>query len=110
MPSASQGQAGMLLMNATTHAFAATGNSLTVTLDGPLRVFAMQTVCTGGATISIKLQGSINGVDFADLATSTSATGDTQYAVDKPCVYVRASVTITAGVTPTAKVWFAATA
>lgn len=64
---------------------------------------AMHTVVTGGPTgVSIKLQGSLDGANWYDLATSTSTTGDYQTAVDKPARYLRVNLgTLTGGTSPT---------
>lgn len=64
---------------------------------------AIQTVVTGAPTaVSIKLQGSLDGANWYDLATSTSTTGDYQTAIDKPARFVRANLgTLTGGTAPT---------
>lgn len=95
---------------AAQHHFTATGTSVVADLPCAMRTFTMQTLCTGSATISNKLQGSVDGENWFDIATSTSATGDAVHGVDKPANYLRASVTITGGTAPTVKVWVAATA
>lgn len=100
-----------LAASASVHQFTATGTSVVGILPSVMKTFTMQTVATGGATVSVKLQGSVNGTDWFDLATSTSATGDAQHAVDKPARYVRANLgTLTGGTAPTVRVWVAAVA
>jgi hypothetical protein len=87
----------------------ATGTSAVCELEQICKVFTMQTVATGGATVSITLQGSLDGTNWTTLATSTSATGDQQYAVDKPQKYLRVNLgTLTGGTAPTVTAYVAA--
>lgn len=69
--------------------------------------FTVQTVVTGAPTaVSLTLQGSLDGTNWTTLATSTSTTGDQQYAVDKPQRYIRANLgTLTGGTAPTVTVY-----
>lgn len=81
----------------------------TITLERALSNFTVQTVVTGGPTaVSLKLQGSLDGSNWSDLATSTSTTGDQQYVVDKPQKYLRANLgTLTGGASPKVTVYVA---
>lgn len=89
---------------------AATGAGSAVDLGFARGTFTTQTVVTGApASVSCKLQGSLDGTNWSDLTTSTSTTGDQQYAVDKPQKYVRANLgTLTGGTAPTVTVYVAA--
>lgn len=82
-------------------AVAVTGTSAAIDLGTARSNHTMQTVVTGGPTVSAILQGSLDGANWATLATSTSATGDMQHAVDKPVRYLRVAVTLTGGTAPT---------
>ena len=86
------------------------GAGAAVNLTFIRRLFTMQTVVTGAPTaVSCKLQGSLDGVNWSDLATSSSTTGDQQYVVDKPQKYIRANLaTLTGGTAPTVTVLVAA--
>lgn len=89
----------------------ATGASAATRLAEPLGTFTVQTVLSGGTAvtaISITLQGSLDGTNWTTLATSTSLTGDQQYAVDKPQNYIRANwASVTATANPTLTVYVA---
>lgn len=100
-----EGYANSLLNKVTT-----TGASAAVLLESPMSLFTMQTVVTGAPTgVSCTLQGSLDGTNWTTLATSTSTTGDQQYAVDKPQRYIRANLgTLTAGTAPTVTAYVAA--
>lgn len=53
-------------------------------------------------TVSVTLQGSLDGVNWFVLATSSSTTGDYQSVADKPVFFVRANLaTLTGGTSPT---------
>lgn len=82
---------------------AATGATPWADLYACYRVFTLQTVVTGAPTgVSCVLEGSLDGVTPFVLATSTSTTGDVQFAIDKPAQYVRVNLgTLTAGTAPT---------
>lgn len=73
-----------------------------VDLEKAFSKFGIQTVVTGAPTaISATLQGSLDGVNFYVLATSTSTTGDYQTAVDKPTRWLKVNLgTLTGGTTP----------
>ena len=83
-------------------AVAVTSTSATIDLGTARSNHTMQTVVTGGPTVSATLQGSLDGTNWVTLATSTSATGDMQHAVDKPVRYLRVVLgTFTGGTAPT---------
>jgi len=88
----------------------AAGAGATEALTSPLSTFTMQTVVTGAPTaVSVTLEGSLDGSNWTTIATSTSTTGDQQYAVDKPQTYVRANLgTLTGGTSPVVTVYLAA--
>lgn len=96
---------GVLLEGAT-----AVGAGTTFNLSAVRSKFTMVSAVTGAPTgVSLTLEGSIDGSTWYVLATSTSTTGDTQFAVDKPARYVRANLgTLTGGTAPTVTVKFAA--
>lgn len=57
------------------------------------------------ATISVTLEGSLDGSTWFVLATSTSVTGDYQTATDKPVAFLRGNLgTLTGGTAPTVTV------
>jgi hypothetical protein len=91
-----------------TQAFSTVSAGATVDLGYARGTHTMQTKSTGTpATVSITLQGSLDGSTWATLATSTSTTGDMQQAVDKPVRYLRANLgTLTGGTTPTVTAMF----
>lgn len=84
-------------------AVTANGSSTAIDLVTPYRTHTLQTVVTGAPTsLSVTLEGSLNGTNWVVLATSTSTTGDAQFAVDKPVRYVRATLSaLTGGTAPT---------
>lgn len=94
------------LLNAAT----STGAGTAADLDFVRGTFTMATVVTGApSAVSVTLQGSLDGVTFQTLATSTSTTGDQQWQVDKPQRYLRANLaTLTGGTSPTVTVRAAA--
>ena len=66
---------------------------------GTVRVkHAMQTTVSGTvATLTVLLEGSLDGTTFYTLATTTNIAGEVQYVVDKPAQYVRSRVTVISG-------------
>lgn len=96
---------GVLLDAAT-----AVATGATFSLSAVRRTFTLVTTVTGAPTgVSLTLEGSLDGSQWYVLATSTSTTGDAQFAVDKPARYVRANLgTLTAGTAPTVTAKFAA--
>lgn len=92
------------------HYATATGAGSALALETVMSKFTVQTVITGApTTVSITLDGSLDGVNWTVLATSASTTGDQQTVVDKPQKYLRANVaTFTGGTSPTATVYLAA--
>lgn len=84
------------------NAVVATGASPSIDLGQAFASHTMQTVVTGAPTVSATLQGSLDGTNWATLATTTSATGDMQHAVDKPVRFLRVNLgTFTGGTAPT---------
>ena len=83
---------------------AATGAAPWVDMEACYGRFSLQTIVTGAPTaVSITLEGSNDGVTPFGVAliTSTSTTGDTQYAVDKMCQFIRVNLgTLTLGTAP----------
>lgn len=90
---------------------AATGTGAGTALDFgvPVSAATIQTIVTGApATVSCTLQGSLDGINWVVLATSSSTTGDMQHAVDKPVRWLRANLaTLTGGTAPTVTAWIA---
>lgn len=73
--------------------------------------FAMQVVHTGlPTTITVELEGTINGTHWVTLATWTNlAPGDIVFVVDKPVAQVRANLTaLLGGTSPTVSAWIIA--
>lgn len=89
----------IVLLNAVTVTGAGGGTALPT----PCGRFGMQTKVTGApTTVSLTLEGSLDGVNWTVLATSTSTTGDYQAAVDKPVAFIRGNLgTLTGGTAPT---------
>jgi hypothetical protein len=70
-------------------------------------MFTVQIVFTGVITSSTVLfQGSLDGVNWEDLGSSTSTTNDMFHVVNKPIRLVRANLTVLTGTTPTITVMF----
>ena len=84
-------------------AVTATGDIGSTDLGVCYSKFSLQTVVTGGPTgVSCTLQGSLDGTNYAVLATSTSTTGDLQTVADKPVRFIKVNLgTLTAGTSPT---------
>jgi hypothetical protein len=68
----------------------------------------LSTVITGApTTVSVNLEGSIDGTHWYVLATSTSTTGDFQFATGKVFSQIRANVTaLTGGAAPTVTCYY----
>ena len=101
-------RAGVLLNGAV-----ATGAGTAIGLTGVCQKVTAQFSFTGGTltTLVAKVQGSIDGVNWFDLASSSAvATGDTIFGVDKPFSSVRGNITTytVATGTPAVTVSFAA--
>lgn len=81
-------------------------------LSGCYSKFTLQTVVSGApTTVSVVLEGSLDGTNWTTLATSSSTTGDQQSVADKPQAYVRARVaTLTGGTSPAVSAFIAACA
>ena len=92
------------------NAVTATGAGAAIDLGVTRTKFTMQTTVTGAPTaVSVTLQGSLDGVNWSTLATSTSTTGDQQYAIDRPVRFVRTNLgTLTGGTSPTVTTFIAA--
>lgn len=75
----------------------------TCNLGVAAKTFTLQTVVTGApSVVSFKLQGSLDNVNWYDLATSATLTSDAQFSVDKPAQYLRLNLlTLTTGTAPT---------
>jgi hypothetical protein len=60
----------------------------------PFNIYSVQVkgVAAAPTSWSVTLEGSNNGVDFTVLITHTTPDGSTQFAVDKPCVFIRVNV------------------
>lgn len=101
------GTGTITLLNAVTSATVGGAASL----EWAHGTFTMQTVTSGTVTtISCKLQGSLDGTTWYDLATSTSTAGDAQFAVDKPSKFIRANLGTFTGISPVVTVFCAAAA
>lgn len=89
----------------------APGPSNPIDFGSAMSSFTMQSVVTGAPTaVSLVLEGSLDGANWATLATSTSVTGDQQYATGKPQRFVRARLaTLTGGTSPTVTAFIAGT-
>jgi hypothetical protein len=85
----------------------ATGAGATFDTGTIVATGVIQTIVTGSpSAVSCTLQASLNGSTWVTVATSTSTTGDFQYAVDKPARYFRANLgTLTGGTAPTVTAW-----
>jgi hypothetical protein len=88
----------------------ANGRSL-VPLPDVYRTFAIEVATPSGAITSwaVNIEGSLDGVNWTSLATHNANIGTTQFAVDKPCNFMRANVTaLTLGTAPSITVIIAA--
>lgn len=87
-----------------------TGAVTGITLQVPLSRFTSQCLTTGTpTTISVKLQGSLDGTNWVDLTTH-SAVGF-QHFIAGPVKFIRGNVvTLTGGTSPTITLLVAATA
>lgn len=72
--------------------------------------YSWDVIITGGpASISVTLEGSLDGVNWFVLDTSTSTSNALRHVVDKPVRYLRANLgTLTGGAAPTVSVGIAA--
>lgn len=66
-----------------------------VPLPDACRTFAIEVAIPSGAITSwsVNLEGSLDGVNWTSLATHSANIGSTQWAVDKPVLFMRANVT-----------------
>ena len=73
-------------------------------------IFAWDTIVTGSpATVSVTLEGSLDGTNWFVLATNTSTSNALSHVVDKPVRFIRAQLgTLTGGSSPTISVGIAA--
>lgn len=89
------------------------GNALGLTTRGIMPMphrYTWQTQVAGGTltSITVNLEGSLDGTTWFQLDQTTTATGETRHVVNKPIRYVRANVvavTVASG-TPTLSVIF----
>jgi hypothetical protein len=66
-----------------------------IAIPDSARSFALEVSIPSGAITawSVALEGSLDGVNWTNLITHTANIGSTQWAVDKPCTFVRVNVT-----------------
>ena len=90
----------------STGAGASFGNALTPGGAGVLQNFTWQTVVTGGpASVSVTLEGSLDGTNWVTLDTSTNTSGEIRGVSGKPVTFLRANLgTLTGGTAPTVAV------
>lgn len=90
----------------STGAGASFGNALTPGGAGVLQNFTWQTVTTGSpASVSVTLEGSLDGTNWVTLDTSTSTGGEIRGVSGKPVAFLRADVgTLSGGTNPTVAV------
>ena len=72
----------------------------------PAKAYTWQTIVTGTpTTIAINLEGSMDGVNFAQIDTSALAGGELRSVANKPVAFIRANLaTLTGGTAPTVTV------
>jgi hypothetical protein len=87
-----------------------TGTSQTLTLKKPFSTHAWHIVVTGSpSSVSVTLQGSIDGTNWTTLDTSTTTTAEKRYAVNMPNIYIRSNLgTLSGGTAPTVTVKYLA--
>ena len=75
-------------------------------VGGLFRAFAWQVVTAGAPTgLSVTLQGSLDGVNWTTIDTSTATGGETRDVSAFPATFLRANVgTLTGGTNPTVSV------
>lgn len=80
----------------------ANGSTSAINLGHVCKTFTFQTVVTGTPTsFTLTYQGSLDGVNWFTLGTSTATAGDAQHIVDKPAMFVRATLSaLTGGTAP----------
>lgn len=70
----------------------ATGDGPVLNLGNVYTKFTWYTVITGGSSVSITLQGSLDGTNWYTLDTSTSATSEMRHVVNKPVLYLKTNL------------------
>lgn len=72
----------------------ATGVQDKIAIPDSARSFAVEVAIPSGAITSwtVNLEGSLDGVNWTQLISHTATIGSTQWAVDKPVVFVRVNV------------------
>lgn len=87
-------------------AVTSTGAGSSNSLGSGLEKHTWEIVVTGApATVSITLQGSIDGTNWYTLDTSTTTTSEMRHVVNKPVRFIRANLgTLTGGTSPTVTV------
>ena len=73
---------------------------------GSMQTYTVQTVVTSAPTsMNIKLQGSLDNATWADLGNTTSIASDMFHVTSKPVAWIRASVTLAGGTSPSVTVY-----
>lgn len=70
----------------------ATGDGTVINLGNVFTKHTWYTVVTGGSSVSITLQGSLDGTNWYVLDTSTSATSEMRHVVNKPVIYIKTNL------------------
>jgi hypothetical protein len=75
-----------------TNAQIATGDGTVRNLGNVYTKHTWYTVVTGGSSVSITLQGSLDGTNWFTLDTSTSTTSEMRHVVNKPIMYLKTNL------------------